>query len=127
MARSSGRTARSCDSRQASSYSYRRPRFKVSFLLIFQSSLMKPAKRRADGLRKLITGMEVALESQSLGPPLVGVTAPSRKVAKPSPDVSVFGLTYVLFVGAASKPNPGLLKMIPCGDRLPRVSKPVFK
>ena len=41
----------------------------------------------------MITGIEVALESQSLGEPFVGATAPIRKEAKPSPESSVFGLT----------------------------------
>ena len=69
-----------------------------------------------DGLRKLITGMEVLLESQSLAEPFVGAMAPIRNEANPSPESSVFGLTYVALVGLASNPKPGLLNTIPCGD-----------
>ena len=74
-----------------------------------------------------MAGMEVPLEFQSLAPPFVGATAPIRNVAKPSPESFVFGFTYVSAVGSALKPKPGLLRMRPCGERLPRVSKPNFR
>jgi len=83
------------------------------------ASLLKPHKNEPIGLRKLITGMEVVLESQSRRRPLVGATAPMRNVATKRRRREGVVLTYVALVGRASNPKSGLLKTIPWGERLP--------